>query len=89
MTIARVTTKGQVTIPVQIRKSLGIEEGDALIFEIIQEDEARLRVIRRKKLMDLYGILPATRPFPSKEAIHAELGQRLGQQLTARLENEG
>jgi AbrB family looped-hinge helix DNA binding protein len=30
---AKVTSKGQVTIPVELRKSLGIKAGDHLIFE--------------------------------------------------------
>ena len=31
--IARVTTKGQVTAPLKLRKFLKIEEGDYVIFE--------------------------------------------------------
>ena len=79
MAVARVTTKGQVTIPVQIRKTLAIEDGDALIFEITKADEARIRVIKRKRLTDLYGALPATRPYPGKEAIRTKVGQNLGE----------
>ena len=32
MALAKVTSKGQVTIPVAIRKMLGIREGDKLLF---------------------------------------------------------
>jgi AbrB family looped-hinge helix DNA binding protein len=32
MDIARMTIKGQVTIPVEIRKKLGLREGDKVIF---------------------------------------------------------
>lgn len=32
MEIAKVTSKGQVTIPVAVRKMLGIREGDKLLF---------------------------------------------------------
>lgn len=31
---ARVTSKGQVTIPVEVRRALGAAEGDTLIFEV-------------------------------------------------------
>jgi AbrB family looped-hinge helix DNA binding protein len=31
---ARVTSKGQVTVPVEVRRALGIEEGDVLVFEL-------------------------------------------------------
>jgi len=30
--VARITSKGQVTIPVEIRRELGVQEGDALTF---------------------------------------------------------
>lgn len=33
-TRAKVTSKGQVTIPVEVRRALGIEQGDQLIFEV-------------------------------------------------------
>ena len=32
MELAKVTSKGQVTIPVEIRKKLGIREGDKILF---------------------------------------------------------
>ena len=32
MEIAKVTSKGQITIPIAIRKSLGVREGDKVLF---------------------------------------------------------
>lgn len=32
--VARVTSKGQVTIPVEVREELGIETGDSVVFEV-------------------------------------------------------
>jgi antitoxin PrlF len=32
-TVAKVTTKGQITIPVETRRQLGLKPGDKLIFE--------------------------------------------------------
>lgn len=32
MELAKVTTKGQVTIPIAIRKRLGVKDGDKLLF---------------------------------------------------------
>lgn len=44
---AKITSKGQITIPVEIRRSLGAEPGDVLIFEsaadgirIVRQDDA-------------------------------------------------
>lgn len=84
MAIARVTTKGQVTIPAGVRKAMEIEEGDDLLFEVVEAGEGRIRVIKRGRLMDLYGALPATRPYPGKETVRAELGQSLGKRLAGK-----
>lgn len=54
---AIVSEKGQVTIPKQLRESLGIEPGQELDF---QEEEGRLvaRKIRKRSPVDaVYGIL--------------------------------
>lgn len=32
--IAKVTSKGQVTVPREVRKLLGLKQGDGLVFEI-------------------------------------------------------
>ncbi len=32
MEIAKVTAKGQITIPIEIRKKMGIQEGDKILF---------------------------------------------------------
>ncbi len=40
---ARVTSKGQVTIPQEIRRTLGVEEGDTVIFEVDEHGVVHLR----------------------------------------------
>ncbi len=42
---ARITSKGQITIPKAVRRALGIKEGDSLLFEI-EGEEVRVRVAR-------------------------------------------
>lgn len=42
---ARITSKGQVTIPKAVRQALRITEGDSLIFEV-KGDEVRVRAAR-------------------------------------------
>lgn len=36
MELAKVTSKGQITIPIDIRRKLGIKEGDKILF--VEED---------------------------------------------------
>jgi AbrB family looped-hinge helix DNA binding protein len=45
---ARVTSKGQLTIPKEVRKALGVREGDSLLFEINDDSgEVTMRVARK------------------------------------------
>ncbi len=77
--ISRVTSKGQVTIPADVRKALAIEQGDDLLFDVAPDQTARLHVIKRQRLSDLYGALRAPRPFPGKEEVREQVGSVLGE----------
>lgn len=52
---ARVTSKGQVTVPKAVRDALGIEEGDDVVFRI-EGDRAVLA--RTPHFLDLAGTVP-------------------------------
>jgi AbrB family looped-hinge helix DNA binding protein len=40
---AKVTSKGQITVPVEIRRTLGVKPGDNILFE---QQEGGIRVVR-------------------------------------------
>ena len=39
---AKLTSKGQVTIPIAIRKSLGLREGDSIVFRVQGGDKVEM-----------------------------------------------
>lgn len=43
---AKVTSKGQVTIPAEVREALAIAEGDSVTFEVSEAGEAVLRATK-------------------------------------------
>ncbi len=56
MELAKITAKGQITIPVQVRKMLGVKEGDKVVFlnegnRIIIENSTRLAL---KEVQDAF-----------------------------------
>ena len=59
------TRKGQVTIPAEMRRALDMEEGDRVLFELV-DDEVHVRrlgsVVRRSA-----GAVKTTLPAPSAE----------------------
>ena len=53
MPVATVTSKGQVTVPLSVRRSLGIEPGDQLDF--LEVPGGCMIRPRSRSLMSLYG----------------------------------
>ncbi len=60
VSVSSVTSKGQVTIPKDIRDTLGIREGDKVIF-LMDGDQAVIRKVNDEKLSD---ILSRQKPWP-------------------------
>ena len=67
MSRTTLTSKGQITVPKDVRERLSLKSGDHVVFEF-DGDSVCLRVEHRKSLEDLKGSLPATREYPGKEA---------------------
>ena len=63
---ATLTSKGQLTIPKEVRERLGLEPGDGLIFEF-EDGSVRLRVEKHTTLRQLKGSLPAESAYLGKE----------------------
>jgi len=78
--VSTVTTKGQVTIPKAIRDALNIRERDQLLF-VVEGDRLIVFPIRSRPLRELYGALPATRPYPGHDRIRKEVGRQIGERL--------
>ncbi len=76
-----ITSKGQVTVPVDVRRQLDLRPGDELVFEI-RGQELCVRGLKHRKLSDLRGSLAAARAFPGRDVIREEVGLRLGQDLS-------
>lgn len=51
---ARITSKGQITVPHEIRRALAVRPGDKLIFEQ-DGSEVRVRPVRTSSPFEKYG----------------------------------
>ena len=78
--IATVTTKGQITIPKAIRQSLGIKEKDQVLF-VVEGEHAIMKPLHHRPLSELYGALPATKPYPGHQAIRESIQRDLGERM--------
>lgn len=64
-----VTRKGQITVPAEIRKALGLKEGDKVALSLVEPDklEATLRPARSVAEMTFGSVTPRRRPEDFRE----------------------
>jgi len=60
VSVGTLTSKGQITIPKEIREILGVIEGDKLIF-LVEGDRITMRKVTSEKLSD---VLSRQKPWP-------------------------
>lgn len=65
---ARLTSKGQVTIPKSVRRALGLQEGDSVVFRV---EGGRAVLARTPDLLELAGSVPV--PADRRGATPAEI----------------
>lgn len=84
--IYRITVKGQVTIPKEIRDALYLREGDGVIFTL-EEGRAVLYPAPHRPLADLRGAIPAQKPYPGEEAIEETVRRQVAREAMANEED--
>ncbi|MFC4767540.1 AbrB/MazE/SpoVT family DNA-binding domain-containing protein [Effusibacillus consociatus] len=67
MAITKVSSKGQIVIPSEIRKAIQAEEGDSVTLELLEDGKVLMQVIKMKPLRSLRGSLAP------KDGMEAEL----------------
>lgn len=77
---ARLTSKGQITIPKTVRDTLELEPGDQVVFRL---EGARAILARTKDFLELAGTVavPAEKRGASWEDIRQEAWQKRGERL--------
>lgn len=60
MSEATVTSKGQVTIPAEIRKAMGLTAGERVVFTQLDDGTTVFRA-KRRSVLELRGLLKPTR----------------------------
>ncbi|MCA1701482.1 MAG: AbrB/MazE/SpoVT family DNA-binding domain-containing protein [Actinobacteria bacterium] len=75
---ARLTSKGQVTIPKSVREALALHEGDELLFRV---ERSRAMLAKTPDFLDLAGTVPvppAKRGTQWAEVLHRTRQGRAG-----------
>lgn len=75
---ARITSKGQIAIPLEIRKALGVKAGDTISFGKNSDDEIVLRSSRKESPFAKYRGIGNPRIGSGLEAINRHIREMRG-----------
>lgn len=75
----RISSRGQIVIPMEIRKKLGIGEGDHLTFIAEKNGEVKVEVVKRQRITELFGILKTHKSFKPVDEIRKEVYEKMAQ----------
>ena len=75
---SRISSRGQIVIPMEIRKKLGIGEGDHLTF-IEKNGEVKVEVVKSQRITELFGILKTHKSFKPVDEIRKEAYEKMAQ----------
>ena len=80
--VSKVTRKGQVTVPIEIRNALGIKEGDFVAF-VLEDGAARL-TRRRSVVEQTAGMFKTDQPPLSAKELRAAAEQAIADEVMER-----
>ncbi|MDP9282361.1 MAG: AbrB/MazE/SpoVT family DNA-binding domain-containing protein [Chloroflexota bacterium] len=84
MVRARITSKGQVTLPVEVRRRYKLEAGDEIAFQM-EDGGLRILPLKKRRLTEFRGMFPATKPYIGVEATRNEIARQLGEELERKI----
>ncbi|MEO6080503.1 MAG: type II toxin-antitoxin system PrlF family antitoxin [Steroidobacteraceae bacterium] len=75
MSEATMSSKGQVTIPAGIRKSMRLQSGERVVFTVLEDGTTIMRA-KTRSILDLKGLLkPASRRRPKVSIRDMNIGR--------------
>ena len=78
--LATITSKGQITIPKEVREQLDLRPQDQLLITV-HAGRIVMIPIRRRPLTELFGYFQVDRPFPGMKALREQMGYELGRRI--------
>ena len=80
MPTAKMTSKGQITIPADVRKALNLKSGDKIDLFEIEKGKFALTA-RNKSIRDLEGCVPKLDDVPTIEELNEAVGAAVAESV--------
>jgi antitoxin PrlF len=76
MTTATITSKGQITIPIEVRQALGLDAGDRISFEELEPGKYSFVAVQGLPVTAIKGVFGTGRKTVSIEEMNAVIARR-------------
>jgi antitoxin PrlF len=76
MLISTLTSKGQITVPIDVRAALGLESGDKVVFEALEPGRFAFSVVKPQPISTLKGMLGRANRRVSVEEMNEAIRRR-------------
>jgi antitoxin PrlF len=76
MFTATITSKGQITIPVDVRQALGLDAGDQISFEEIAPGKFSFAPVEKKSVKSIKGMFGSAKKSATIEEMNAVIAMR-------------
>jgi antitoxin PrlF len=73
--VAKISPKGQVVIPAEIRRALNVQEGDKIVWQVTSEGRVEVTGLPTFTPESIIGILPYKGEMPSFEELRGKARQ--------------
>jgi AbrB family looped-hinge helix DNA binding protein len=84
LAIATMTSKGQLTVPKEIRERLGLEPGDKVELVLNDKGAVTMRKRRRLRLDEVFGTLPTNGVTATLDQMEDDLGDAIVESVLRR-----
>jgi antitoxin PrlF len=83
----KVSNKGIVVIPIEVRRQLAIDEGDKLEFVLNEGGGASMYVVKRKSVLDVFGVLETDKSIPDMNELRDSFKEEAARGIVHRGKN--
>lgn len=77
MATSTVTSKGQITVPIEVRKQMGLRIGDQIVFTKVPGTDAYALSRKTRSIKSLIGMFKSNKPAPTVEQIDEAIGEQI------------
>ena len=82
---SKVSSKGQIVVPLEMRKQLDIKEGDSLKFTVKDNGDIGVEVIKRNSILDLFGSIQPHGDTSNFEKIRTEAKEERNEEIIRKI----